>query len=76
MCSIHIPCKDLKSFLPRGTKKSVFIVIAKDNIDLNTRSSIATMDYHRTGLSLIQMHPEESEGTVWYYIYSIMLSIH
>ena len=73
---LHIPCKDLKSFLPRGTQKGVFIVIAKDNIDLSTRSSIATVDYHRTGLSLIQMHPEESESTVWYYIYSINNAIH
>ena len=51
--------------------KGVFTVIAKDTIDLNTRSSIATMDYHGTGLSLIQMHSEESEGTVYDYIYAM-----
>ena len=70
--------KDLKCFVPRGTQKGVFTVIAKDNIDLNSRSSTATMDYHGTGFSLIQMHSEESEGTVYNYIYIrwIMTSIH
>ena len=49
----------------------MFTVIAKDNIDLNSRSSTATMDYHETGFSLIQMHSEESEGTVYNYIYTM-----
>ena len=60
--------KALKCFVPRGTQKGVFTVIAKDNIDLNSRSSTATIVYHGTG-SLIQMHSEESEGTVYNYIY-------
>ena len=40
------------------TQKSVFTVFAKHNIDLNTRSSNATMDYYGTSFSLIQMHSE------------------
>ena len=33
--------KDLKCFLPRGTQKGLVTVIAKDNTNLNTRSSTA-----------------------------------
>ena len=53
-----------------------FAVIAKDNIDLNSRSSTATMDYGGTSLSLIQMHSEESECTVYDYIHTMDNAIH
>ena len=62
---------DLECFLPGGTQKGVFTVIAKDHIDLGSRSSTATMDYHGTGFSFIEMHSEESEGTVYDYIYAM-----
>ena len=68
--------KDLECFLRRSTQKGKFAVIAKDNIDLNTRSSTATMDYHGTSLSLIQMHSEESECTVYNYIHTMDNAIH
>ena len=63
--------KDLECFSRRSTQKGKFAVIVKDNIDLNTRSSTATMDYHGTSLLLIQMHSEESECTVYNYIHTI-----
>ena len=64
--------KDLKCFLPQGTQKGVFTVVAKENINLNSRSSTATMNYHGNGFLLIQMHyAKESEGTVYNYIYTM-----
>ena len=54
----------------------MFTVIAKDNINLNSRSSTATMDYHGVSFSLIQMDSEESEGkNTITYIQWIMPSI-
>lgn len=53
------------------TQKSVFTVFAKYNIDLNSRSSNVTMDYYGTSFSLIQMHSEISEGTVYDYTYTM-----
>lgn len=68
--------KDLKCFLPRGTQNCMFTVIAKDNINFNSRSSTATMDYHGASFSLIQMDSEESEGkNTITYIRWIMPSI-
>lgn len=46
-------------------------VFAKYNIDLNSRSSNVTMDYYGTSFSLIQMHSEISEGTVYDYAYTM-----
>ena len=46
-------------------------MIVKDNIGFNSRLSTVTMDNYRTGFSLIQMHSEESEGTVYDYLYTI-----
>ena len=64
--------KDLKCFLPQGTQKGVFTVVAKENINFSSRSSTATMNYHGNGFLLIQMHyAKESEGTVYNYIYTM-----
>ena len=63
--------KDLECFLSQGTQKGVFTVIAKDNIDLNSRSTAATMDNYGTDFSLIQIYSEESEDTVCEYIYTM-----
>ena len=38
-------------------------MIAKDNIDLNSSSNTATMDYHGTGFSLMQMGAVESQDS-------------
>ena len=63
--------KDLKCFLPRATQKGLFTKIVKDNIEINLRLSTSTMDYHGTGFSLIQMHSEESEVTVYDFLYTM-----
>ena len=65
--------KALKCFLPQRTQKSVFTLVAKENINLSSRSSTATMNYHGNGfVLLIQMHyAKESEGTVYNYIYTM-----
>ena len=64
--------KDLKCFLPQGTQKGVFTVVAKENINLSSRSSTATMNYHGNGFLLIRMqYAKESEGTVYNYIYTM-----
>ena len=63
--------KNLKCFLSWGTQRGMFTVIVKDNIGFNSRSSTVTMDNYRTGFSLIQMHSEKSEGTVYDYLYTI-----
>ena len=55
-------------FFPRGTQKSVFTVIPKNNINLKSRSITETTDNHRAGFSLIQMQSGEPEDTVFGYI--------
>ena len=48
----------LSCFVPRSTRRGIFTVIAKDNIDLNSRSYTATSHYHGTSMSLIQFSGE------------------
>ena len=48
----------LGCFVPRSTRRGIFTVIAKDNIDLNSRSYTATSHYHGTSISLIQFSGE------------------
>ena len=67
--------KYLKCFLPRDIQKGVFKLIAKYSIDLSSRLSTVTMDYHGTTFLLIQMHSEESARTVYDYIYTMDNSI-
>ena len=66
---------DLKCFLLQVTQIGAFTMIAKDNIDLSSRSSTVIMDYHRSGFLLIQMHSEESESTVHDHIHMMSNAI-
>ena len=55
-------------FFPRGAQKSVFTVIPKNNINLNSRSITETTDNNRIDFSLMQMHSRDPEGAVFGYI--------
>ena len=48
----------LGCFVLRSASRGIFTVIAKDNIDLNSRSYTATSHYHGTSVSLIQFSGE------------------
>ena len=49
-------------FIPRSTRKGVFTVIPKDNIDLNSRPYTAKGHYHGTSLSLLQFRETKDQG--------------
>ena len=62
-----------KVFIPCNLRKNIFTIIAKDNIDVNARSTTATKHYHGTSFSVFQFplvgfpdepitYPEEPEG--------------
>ena len=50
--------------VPQVLKKGIFSVIAKDNIDKNTRSTMITSHYHGTSLSVFQYPTKDNPGIV------------
>ena len=50
--------------VPCVMRKNVFTILAKDNIDLNARSTDAKSHYHGTSLSGLQYPNEENPGSV------------
>ena len=48
------------AFLTRTLKKGILSIIAKDNIDENSKSTTATKHYHGTSLSIYQFPTEET----------------
>ena len=50
------------SFLPGTLKKDILTIIAKDNIDQNSKSTTATRHYHGTSLFIFQFPSEENPG--------------
>ena len=50
------------AFLPWTLKKGILTIIAKDNIDQNSKSTTATRHYHGTSLSIFQFPSEENPG--------------
>ena len=50
-------------FAPSPLRKSVFIVIAKDNIDCNATSSTAVRHFHGTCMTVMQFISAEISGT-------------
>ena len=55
-------------FIPRNLKKNIFIIIAKDNIDLNTRSTTATKHCHGTSFSVFQFPSVAFPGDMISYL--------
>ena len=49
-------------FLPRTLRKGILTIIAKNNIDKNSKSTTATRHFHGTSLSIFQFPTEESPG--------------
>ena len=43
-------------------RKWMFTVMAKDNIDLNAKSTMITSHYHGTSASVFQYSPENNPG--------------
>ena len=58
-----------KVFLPTSSRKNIFTVIAKDNIDLNASSSTASSHYHGTCMSLLQFPTTDNKGVTVDYDY-------
>ena len=50
------------AFLPWTLKKGTLAIIAKDNINQNSKSTTATRHYHVTSLSIFQFQTEENPG--------------
>ena len=50
------------SFLPWTLRKGILTIIAKDNIDQNSKSTTVTRHYHGTSLSIFQFPTEENPG--------------
>ena len=49
-------------FLPRTLRKGILTIIAKNNIDKNSKSTTAARHFHGTSLSIFQFPTEESPG--------------
>ena len=50
------------AFLPGTLRKGILKIIAKDNIDQNSKSTTATRHYRGTSLSIFQFPTEENPG--------------
>ena len=44
--------------------------MAKDNIDLNAKSTMITSQYHRTSLSVLQYPAENNPGITIYHLFN------
>ena len=60
-----------KSFIPGSSRKGIFTVIAKDNIDLNSSSSTATSHYHGTSMSILQFPTKDTPGIEYKYSFDM-----
>ena len=49
-------------FSPNPLRKSIFTVVAKDNIDFNTTSSTAAKHFHGTSMTVMQFSSAENIG--------------
>ena len=49
-------------FLPCNLRKNIFTIVAKDNIDVNARSTTASKHYHGTSFSIFQFPTKENPG--------------
>ena len=49
-------------FLPRTLRKGTLMIIAKDNINQNSKSTTAKKHYHGTSLFIFQFPTEENPG--------------
>ena len=49
-------------FSPNPLRKSIFTVVAKDNIDFNATSSTAVKHFHRTSMTVMQFPLAEDLG--------------
>ena len=58
-----------KVLLPTSSRKNIFTVIAKDNIDLNASSSTGSSHYCRTCISLFQFPTTDNKGLAVDYDY-------
>ena len=52
------------AFLPQTLKKGILTIIAKDNIDQNSKLTTATRRYHGKSLSIFQFPTERNPGIV------------
>ena len=50
------------AFLRRTLRKGILTIIAKNNVDQNSKSTTATRHYHGTSLSIFQFPTEENPG--------------
>ena len=50
------------AFLPRTLRKGILTIIAKDNIDQDSKSTTTTKHYHGISLSIFQFPKEENPG--------------
>ena len=50
------------AFLPQTLKNGILTIIAKDNIDQNSKSTTATRHYYGTSLFIFQFPTEEKPG--------------
>ena len=55
------------AFLPQTLKNGILTIIAKDNIDQNSKSTTATRHYYGTSLFIFQFPTEEKPGIVVEY---------
>ena len=52
-----------KMFIPNHLRKGLFIVLVKDNLDQNTRSTFVNAHYHGTSISILQFPTKDKPGT-------------
>ena len=56
--------------VPRVLKKNIFTVMAKDNIDLNAKSTMVKSHYHGTSISVFQFPSRDNSGDELERIYT------
>ena len=54
--------KKLDCFIPDNIKTGIFTVLAKDNIDLNARSTIIKSHFHGISMSILQFPSSSNIG--------------